>query len=45
MEARQLMAECVQLRIRVLGAEHPLTLFSSTAALAEWESEQMMADV
>jgi Tetratricopeptide repeat len=36
-EAIELMTECVQLRNRVLHAEHPDAL-SSAAALAEWQS-------
>lgn len=34
-EAIKLMTDCVQLRNRVLGAEHSDTV-SSAAALAEW---------
>jgi hypothetical protein len=37
LEAIKLMAECVQLRSRVLGTEHPRAL-SSAAALAEWHN-------
>ena len=35
LEATKLMDECIQLRNRVLGSEHPHAL-SSAAALAEW---------
>ena len=35
------MAECVQLRNRVLGSEHPHAL-SSAAALAEWQIVERM---
>ncbi|KIW39582.1 uncharacterized protein PV06_08183 [Exophiala oligosperma] len=38
-EAVKLMSECVQLRNRVLGAEHPRTLFSS-ALLTEWQGAE-----
>ena len=34
-EAIKVMAECVQLQIRVLGAEHP-NMLSWSATLAEW---------
>jgi hypothetical protein len=37
LEAIKLMAECVQLRSRVLGTGHPQAL-SSAAALAEWHN-------
>jgi Tetratricopeptide repeat len=36
-EAIELLAECVQLRIRVLSADHPDAL-SSAAVLAKWQS-------
>jgi Tetratricopeptide repeat len=36
MEAIELMAECVQLLNRVVGAEHPHALSSATT-LAEWQ--------
>jgi hypothetical protein len=38
-EAIRLMEECVQLRKRVLGFNHPDTL-SSCRALATWKAEQ-----
>lgn len=34
------MKECVQLRERILGPEHPFTS-SSRMALAEWEMEDL----
>ena len=37
MEATKLMAECVKLRNRVLGTEHPYAL-SSAAVLADWQN-------
>jgi Tetratricopeptide repeat len=42
-KTHQLMAECVQLRVRVLGAEHPHCLSSATV-LAEWQRDQNTSD-
>lgn len=43
-EAIKLMEKCVQLRTRVLGADHPHTL-SSSATLIGWQTERLEIDV
>jgi hypothetical protein len=40
LEAVSLMKECVELRQRVLGANHP-DFISSSSVLARWEAEQV----
>ncbi|KAL8858287.1 MAG: hypothetical protein Q9178_005150 [Gyalolechia marmorata] len=42
-KAISLMSECVHLRTRILGANHPLTLGSS-AAFTEWQTQEPEVD-
>jgi hypothetical protein len=42
-EALKLMEECVTVRIRILGTNHPHTL-SSCATLLRWQTEELEID-
>jgi hypothetical protein len=42
-EALKLMEQCVALRSRIIGTEHPDTL-SSCAALLTWQKEELEID-
>jgi hypothetical protein len=39
-DALELMKQCVEVQVRILGSNHPYTLSSSTILL-EWEAEKL----